>query len=266
MTVNRINCLLTCPLLCLMPFILQAQDVNLPPSQSSLPEQSMPLQAEAPLMSKLPEAAPTGMMQTALPERAQQILDFWFGPLPSPIFFPVEKISTWFANSPDSDWQIRENFSQDIVKAMRGELNSWRETPRGRLALIVLLDQFPRHIYRNQPQAFTADSMARGLVIEGLQKGDDKRLYPVERAFFYLPLEHTEDLAMQNLSVELYQQLLAQSSVMIRPQMQEFLRFAILHWQHIIQFGRFPHRNAILGRESTPEEVVFLTQWKRSFY
>lgn len=197
------------------------------------------------------------------PERALEILDFWFGNLPNPGFFPRDKVPIWLASTPDIERQIRENFSQDVLDAMRGDYNSWRETPRGRLALILLLDQFTRIIYRNKPQAFMADRMARALALEGIQKGDDKSLFPVERAFFYLPLEHAEDLQLQNLSVAYYRQLLADSPPSIQPQMQAFLQYAILHQQQIARFGRFPYRNAILGRESTPEEVVFLTQWGR---
>ncbi len=199
-------------------------------------------------------------------ERAQDILNFWFGDLPNPAIFPEEKVPIWFGRSPEIDRQIRDNFSQDLINAMRGEYNNWRETPRGRLALILLLDQFTRHIYRNTAQSFMADRMARALVLEGLQKGDDRHLYPVERAFFYLPLEHAEDLQTQNLSVAYYQQLVAESPMLIRPRMEAFLQYAIKQRQQIARFGRFPHRNAVLGRESTPEEVIFLNQSGRSSF
>jgi uncharacterized protein (DUF924 family) len=190
------------------------------------------------------------------------ILNFWFGFLPGPAYFPEDRMPIWFASSPEIDRLIRKNFGQDIINAERGEYNNWRDTPRGRLALILLLDQIPRHIYRRQPQEFIFDRMARALVVEGIQKGDDKQLYPIERAFFYLPLEHAEDLGMQNLSVALYRQLLAESPEVLRPQMESFLEAAIMHQQQIARFGRFPYRNAVLGRESTPEETVFLMQWR----
>ena len=190
------------------------------------------------------------------------ILDFWFRIPPGPAYFPEDRMSIWFASAPEIDRQIRDIYGQDLINAERGEYNNWRDTPRGRLALILLLDQFPRHIYRGQPQEFTLDRMARALVVEGIQKGDDKRLYPIERAFFYLPLEHAEDLGMQNLSVASYRQLLAESPEAIKPQMESFLQAAIMHQQQIARFGRFPYRNAVLGRESTPEETVFLMQWR----
>ncbi len=198
-------------------------------------------------------------------DRSAEIIDFWFGILPGPNYFPEDKKQLWFAASPEIDRLIRQNFMQDMMNAARGEYNSWRETPKGRLALILLLDQFPRHIYRNQSQAYQLDPMARGLVLEGLQKGDDKDLYPIERAFFYLPLEHAEDPAMQALSVRLYQQLLMESPPGMKFYMKEFLRYAIAHQQQIARFGRFPHRNVALRRQSTPEETLFLKQWGRGF-
>lgn len=198
-------------------------------------------------------------------DRSAEILDFWFGILPGPNYFPEDKKQLWFTASPEIDRLIRQNFMHDMMSAARGEYNSWRETPKGRLALVLLLDQFPRHIYRNQSQAYQLDPMARGLVLEGIQKGDDKDLYPIERAFFYLPLEHAEDPAMQALSVRLYQQLLAESPPGMKFYMQEFLRYAIAHQQQIARFGRFPHRNVALRRQPTPEETLFLKQWGQGF-
>jgi uncharacterized protein (DUF924 family) len=195
-------------------------------------------------------------------DRISEILDFWFGYLPGPDYFPEQKMDVWFAATPEIERQIRYYFSQDVISAGLGEYNNWRETPRGRLALILLLDQIPRHIYRGTPQAFVLDRMAQILVLEGLQRGDDMYLYPIERAFFYLPLEHSEDLSMQNLSVASFQRLVAQTPWEIRPPMLDFLQYAMIHRDEIARFGRFPYRNAILGRESTPEEVLYLTQWR----
>jgi uncharacterized protein (DUF924 family) len=236
----------------------------IPPSHLAAPPPGTPPQAKgsAP-MHAVPSQASPDMSQAPMKRNPIiEILDFWFGFLPGPNYFPQDKMPIWFASSPEIDRQIRDIFGQDLINAERGEYNHWRDTPRGRLALILLLDQIPRHIYRKQPQEFMFDRMARALVIEGIQKGDDKRLYPIERAFFYLPLEHAEDLQMQNLSVASYQQLLATSPEALKPQMQDFLQAAIMHQQQIARFGRFPYRNAILGRASTPEETVFLMQWK----
>lgn len=223
-----------------------------PPRQSPL---RLPQEESAPFSTQQLPPVPSN-----LPERASEILNFWFGFLPYPDFFPQDKMSVWFKDTPEIDRQMRESFAQDVEKAIRGEYNQWRETPKGRLALILLLDQFSRHLYHNRPQAFLSDPMARGLVLEGMKKGDDQQLYPIEKAFFYLPLEHAEDPAMQALSVESYQRLMLQSPPAIKPVIQEFLQSALMHQQVIARFGRFPHRNRILNRESTPEEIVFLSQ------
>lgn len=238
-----------------------------PPSQPQL-QQSQPLQQS--LVQPLNPAEPaegdtsanSAMKVPGVPDRAQQILNYWFGDLPTDDYFPSEKMDVWFASRPDIDREIRENFTADVNAAARGDLNSWRETPLGRLALILLLDQFPRHIYRNRPQSFASDPMARGLVLEGLQKGDDRVLFPIERAFFYLPLEHSEDLDMQNLAVALYRQLYLTAPPGVKPQMQSFYEYALIHQRQIARFGRFPHRNAVLGRRPTPDEMTFLREGK----
>ncbi len=251
-----------------IPLFLQAQvypNAPFPTSQASAKTAALP----SPLPGPPALGAQPLPMMPNVPlgeDRIEDILNFWFGFLPGPDFFPEEKLQVWFASTPEIDRQIRNHFLSDMINASRGEYNSWRETPRGLLALILLLDQFPRHIYRNQPRAFALDRMAKALVLEGLQKGEDKPLFPIERAFFYLPLEHSEDFATQDLSVASYRQLVVQSPEAIRPQMQDFLQSAILHQQQIARFGRFPYRNAILERESTFEETLFLTQWGRRVF
>ncbi|MBA2369328.1 MAG: DUF924 domain-containing protein [Candidatus Protochlamydia sp.] len=194
-----------------------------------------------------------------VPERAQEVLNFWFGELADEENFPTDKVGLW-VGGPETYRGISDQFLQDFQQAIVGGLNDWRQTPRGRLALILLLDQFPRHLYPHSPQALASDSMARGLVLEGLQRGDDTKLFPVERAFFYLPLERVEEIKFQDLSVEYFKNLVEESPASIKPQMQKFLDFAILNREIISKFGRFPYRNAILRRESTPEEQVYLYQ------
>jgi uncharacterized protein (DUF924 family) len=260
----------------LIPFMLSAQNeppppqLRQPPLPQGLPQQRMPIpqgavqpsnQAE-PSQDEVNASGTIPAQNPEVPLRAQQILTYWFGSLPSDDYFPSEKMDVWFASSPEIDREMRENFTPDVNAAMRGDLNSWRETPLGRLALILLLDQFPRHIYRNRPQAFASDPMARGLVLEGLQRGEDRFLFPVERAFFYLPLEHSEDLDMQNLSVALYRQLYLRAPPGVRPQMRSFYDYALIHQRQIARFGRFPHRNMIMMRPSTPEELTFLKEGK----
>lgn len=192
-----------------------------------------------------------------------RLLSYWFGQLPGPDFFPEDKLTLWFGQDPENNRQILNDFGQYLIDVGHGKYNNWRESPRGRLALIVLLDQIPRRIYRNQPREFMFDRMAEVLAIEGIQKGDDKRLYPVERVFFYLPLIHSEDLQMQNLGVLSYRTLFAESSEELKGFIGDFLKSAMARQQIITRFGRFPERNAILGRASSPEETVFLMQARK---
>lgn len=195
-----------------------------------------------------------------IPERALEVLDFWFGYLPTADYYPSSKGSLWFDANPAIDLQLQNLFGEDVKKAAQGELNQWRETARGRLALILLLEQFPRRIYRNKSQAYTLDPMARGLVQEGLQKGDENKLYPIEQVFFYLPFAHAEDPYLQGLSVDLYRKLIGESPPNIRPKIIDFFRYALVNQEQIKKFGRFPHRNNVLQRKSTPEEKQFLDQ------
>ncbi|CUI16965.1 Conserved hypothetical membrane protein [Candidatus Protochlamydia naegleriophila] len=256
--------------------VLLALQTDVPHALPAKQVSAQQLEAQAPATAPVqktatvPLEAPTPVQAVAIaqlvPERAQQILDFWFGTLADPSTYPSEKAATWSGVNAETDRIIREQFSLDVQQAASGELNDWRTTPKGRLALIILLDQFPRHLFRNTPQSMALDAMARGLAMEGVQKGDDKKLYPLERAFFYLPFQHAEDAGFQTLSVAYYSQLVEQSPDIIKPHMQQFLNFALLHQQNIARFGRFPHRNAILGRDSTPEERVYLSQRGSSLF
>ena len=241
--------------------VLPAQSVTLPGSvPPAVPTTGInPLSVPTTPTTPIPQTvAPAVTIYSDLPPRAQAILEMWFGALSSAEGIPTDKANLWTGRSLELSKQIRDDFKGDLLLAAKGELNAWRDKPRGRLALIILLDQLARHIYRDTPQAFVLDAMARGLVIEGVQRGDDEKLYPIERAFFYLPLQHTEDANTQALSVQLYQRLVAESPESIRNQMQQFLNYAQYNQQIIAYFGRFPHRNLILGRLSTPAEEQFL--------
>ncbi len=186
-----------------------------------------------------------------------KILNFWFGTLPAGDYVPEDKFALWFSYSAESERDFLI-FSQDVVNARKGQYNSWRETGRGRLALILLLDSFPRFIYSGQAQQFISDPMAKALTIEGIQKEDDKRLYPIERLFFYLPLIHSEDLRAQQLGVAKYRQLFFDSPDVLKPEVYEFLQEALRSEKTISRFGRFPSRNSLMRRKSTPEETVYL--------
>jgi uncharacterized protein (DUF924 family) len=195
---------------------------------------------------------------------AREVLDFWFGP---PIAGPpsAERLRFWFAGEAQSDQLIRERFAVAVEQARAGHFQDWTSTPLGALALILLLDQFPRNIYRHSPLAYAADAQALRVCCDLMAKGHDRQLSLIERAFAYLPLEHAEDLHLQERSVEAFRGLLAEASAEWRQVTESFHDYAVRHRDVIARFGRFPHRNQVLGRLSTPEEEAFLKEPGSSF-
>jgi len=179
---------------------------------------------------------------------ADDVLAYWFAPGP-------QRAARWFRGDAATDADCRQRFASTLDAATRGELDGWSATPRGRLALIVVLDQFSRNIHRGTPRAFAQDARALALCLDGLARGDDRTLGPDERGFFYLPLEHAEDAAMQARSVACFEALAAEA-----PEAAGFLPWAREHRDVIARFGRFPTRNATLGRPSTPDEEAFLAR------
>lgn len=169
------------------------------------------------------------------------VLDFWYKEL-SP--------SQWFKGGDELDKLIQARFEKTVRAAVAGELDDWADTPRGRLALIIVLDQFTRNIFRNSGESFAYDEKAQKLTREGLEKNMDENLIFSEKHFFYMPLMHAEDVAMQKECVEKFKELKAYAD--------NILWFADWHLDVVEKFGRFPHRNALLGRSSTPEEEAFL--------
>ncbi|MGA8165191.1 MAG: DUF924 family protein [Waddliaceae bacterium] len=197
---------------------------------------------------------------------AQEILTYWFGTLTDPADdSPKEKRDAWFAGGPRVDKEIKTRFEPLVQRAGAQELEGWSTTARGRLALIILLDQFPRNIYRGTPHAFAFDSLSLKLAKEGIELGQDRLLFPVERMFFYLPFMHAEDKELQEFSAALYEELLHEAPKGLKERFARSVHYADRHREIIDRFGRFPHRNAILRRESTPEELDFLTQPGSSF-
>jgi uncharacterized protein (DUF924 family) len=179
---------------------------------------------------------------------APRVLAFWFG---SGAEYGVPK-KRWFEKSPAFDAQIGRRFP-DLHEKLAGN-RAWLDTPRACLARIIVLDQFPRQLYRGRARAFAYDRFALHTAKWLVEKRWDRRLLPVERMFAYLPFEHSESLADQERAVELCKPLDA------FPQTPEVHRYAIRHRDIVKRFGRFPHRNAALGRPSTPEEIEFLKQ------
>lgn len=164
----------------------------------------------------------------------------------------------WFVRSDAVDAEIRDRFGDVWAKAAGGELDSWADTPRGRLALIVVLDQLSRNLHRDSPVAYRQDARARALAEDAIARGWDAQLAPFERAFLYMPLMHAEDLAAQELSVAKFEALAAEQPADRRAPFESFADYARKHRDVIARFGRFPHRNAELGRDTTDAERAFL--------
>jgi uncharacterized protein (DUF924 family) len=198
-------------------------------------------------------------------KKPDDVLNFWFGELTRPTDFPVEKSNLWFKKSQTTDRLISETFMTTWEAARKGQLDQWAGDIYGRLSLIIVLDQFSRNLRRDHPEAFSQDAKALKLVQGSIKRNDELILFPIQRVFFYLPLEHAEDRASQELSVAMYTKLLSEVPAQMKSAMREFLRYAEAHKSIIEKFGRFPHRNRILGRESTSAEIEFLKGPNSSF-
>ena len=194
----------------------------------------------------------------------QTILSYWFGEIKDG--FPIEnRNSVWWSGGPAIDQSIRENFGKWVTKASSEKLEHWKDDPQGRMALIILLDQFTRNIYRGTSEAFAADPLALRLCLEGIDWQQDQKLSWIERAFFYLPLVHSEDLDNHRLCIQLEEKLVASVEREHQKNLQGFLDSAIEHKEIIERFGRYPHRNQVLQRISTPEELEYLREKNNRF-
>jgi uncharacterized protein (DUF924 family) len=194
------------------------------------------------------------MTTSSWPE-AQAILTFWFGDPAVPDSEYGQQRQIWFRKDPDFDAQVRDRFLALYEQARAGECGRWLEQPRSALALTILLDQFPRNMFRGTARCFEADAQALATAQTAIARHYDQALIPVERMFLYLPLEHSENIEHQHQSVSLFETL-----VQDEPALQTTLDYAYRHRDVIAQFGRFPHRNESLGRPSTPAEQQFLQQ------
>jgi len=193
------------------------------------------------------------------------LLSFWFGDDSDDMVAAKAQAGLWWGHSAETDELLRERFGAAASAAAAGLLDRWCGSPRGRLAVILLLDQIPRAIHRGTPGAFAEDVRALQVAAQGLESGADLLLRPIERLFAYLPYEHSEDLADQQKSVELFKELAASVSEAQRATFTDFIDYAERHREVIARFGRFPHRNLILDRESTQEEIAFLEEPGSSF-
>jgi uncharacterized protein (DUF924 family) len=194
---------------------------------------------------------------SGLPERAQALFDFWFG---SPDH--AERLhhkQIWFRSTPEFDAAVRENFAADHGAAVAGQLDHWEAEPDSALALVMLLDQVPRNIFRSTPRAFASDPKALATTNQAVARGFDMKVPTCWRLFFYLPYEHSEALADQQRGIALLEALPPV------PGRNTDMKMSRKHLEIIERFGRFPHRNPILGRPSTPEEIAFLEEFDLRF-
>ena len=196
-----------------------------------------------------------GMERGAVPERARALIDFWFGPPGDADRENHRQI--WFKSTPEHDDRLRDLFLADFERAAAGALDAWEAAPESALALLLLLDQLPRNIFRASPRAYATDRVARGVADRALARGFDAAFPPAWRKFFYMPFHHSENLADQRRAG-----MLAESLPRDRgdrdPERGGLRRYGRPYVEVIERFGRFPHRNAILGRVSTPEEIAFM--------
>lgn len=190
----------------------------------------------------------------------QPLLDWWFGHAESPDGIAADKGKLWFGKKDSQDLEARERFGVFVDQALAGELTEWTQRPEGWLALVLLLDQLPRMIFRDSPKAFSGDLRAQKLVAQGIAADFDRQLKPIQRVFIYLVFEHCENLAVQNEAVSRFIDLVAEQPEAERAVFADNLDYAERHRKVIARFGRFPHRNAVLRRESTAEELAFLSQ------
>ena len=209
------------------------------------------------------------------PSEPEDVLRFWFGRIPGARFGVADALwlptripywgGHWATRVLDVDAIISRHFGALHGRAARGELDGWCQTPPGALAFVILLDQMSRNMFRGTPAAFESDGRVRPVVEASLERGDDRRFNPLARTLFYLPLMHHEELQLIDRCVDLYQAALADARGLPRLVLMTELASARRHREIVARFGRYPHRNAILGRPSTPEEAAFLTEHFSSF-
>ncbi|MCD6038892.1 MAG: hypothetical protein K0S27_292 [Gammaproteobacteria bacterium] len=193
-----------------------------------------------------------------MPDKIHELLSFWFGDLGCADLPTSDRTNLWFGENEQLKEKMLRMYKKEYEAAIAGELKEWADIPRGRLALIILIDQFSRWAYRHSSEAFCYDALAQQLCAEGLREKMDQSLTLIERVFFYMPLVHAEDAQKQEQSIQLFQNLVSLSMVETTQVYQLFLAYAYAHFRVIKEFGRFPQRNELLGRDSTAAEIAFL--------
>ena len=195
--------------------------------------------------------------------QARSVLDFWFQDGLETGWPSQNPDDLWFGGGPELDRTIDQRFGELVRAAVVGGLENWETEPLDRLALVLLLDQFTRNVFRGRAQAFSGDARAQALATDALARGWDKKLPLAGRVFLYMPLTHAENMVHQDECVRHMQALVAEAESRLTQNLQDFLRSAQQHRGIIARFGRFPHRNAVLGRASSLSEVEFLTDGPR---
>lgn len=195
----------------------------------------------------------------------KELLDYWFGDYAPTQEYINQQIGRWFLKSAQEDQIISDHFSYLIDRFEKGELSDWNKNKQGKLALIILLDQIPRNLYRNNQRAHRYDEDALLIAQELVDKNEDTEFNLIERLFIYLPLQHSEVLTIQSLAFEKVEELYHQSPPGLLPFFSICKQKALLHLEAIQTFGRFPHRNHYLGRSSSPQEVYYLLNPEHHF-
>lgn len=193
--------------------------------------------------------------------RIDAVLGYWFGPKPATEEALSQNMKRWFGASASADQEVAHRFAATVEAAGRGRLDGWAAEPRGALALVIVLDQFPRQLFRRSAGAFQYDPQALRVCLDGIGSGYDRKLEPIERGFFLMPLQHAESLDVQRRAVALFEELAeSEGSAQLRSSLAGFAQFAHRHHDIIRRFGRFPHRNRYLGREDTDSERAYLSE------
>lgn len=195
----------------------------------------------------------------------ESVLTFWFGDLDGQGRADEAHAGRWWKKDAAFDRKVRERFGDLHEAILHGEHDAWLDSPRGRLAYIIVLDQFSRNMFRDTGEMFAYDDLALRVAVEGIERGMERALAHDERSFYYLPLMHDENLDTQERCVDLFAAWRDELEGELRSRVEYSLDFAVRHRDIVRRFGRFPHRNALLGRASTPEELEFLTKPGSSF-
>ncbi len=197
--------------------------------------------------------------------RIAEVLEFWFADTREDPALAGQRMAFWFQSSDERDAEIKDRFGALVSEARSAALPEWHKSPDAQLALIIVLDQFPRNMYRGRPEAFESDEDALAVCMQGIAVGDDRRLGPVERIFYYMPLQHAESLEAQENAVRQFDALAETVAPELRDIFARCADYARQHHDIVAEFGRFPHRNSILGRDPTPAEKAYLEGGGKTF-